>query len=438
VIGSAALWAAIDSPSVLRAGNLNGNSAERISRERLGRLLLHAAHSSAFYKRRFRAVGIEWSDPILTRDPYQALSALPAVSKGELRQAGVEAVAGGRVRSSWYSSSSSGSTGEPFRVYYDPRAWATLKYLVKLRARRACGVRVTDRVALLDAVPARQPRSGMEWTGSCARISVLQPASDVAKALVSFAPDVVYGLPSALREVGYQLELGGQRLPVRSLFTSGELLERGGREALAGVFGAPVYDIYGTSETKEIAWECTSGGMHLNTDVVRLEVLDDAGHSLPADTEGNLVATLLVNRAMPLLRYRTGDRGTLSSGTCRCGRSSPLLGIVTGRAADVLVLHGGQRISPYALTCAIEGVPGVLRYQVNQLNPAKVKVRAIVEGSVDSEAVAAQVESALRLNVAPFLDVEVEFVDRLPTGPRAKFRVVQPLPAGIDGSLSPV
>jgi hypothetical protein len=29
--------------------------------------------------------------------------------------------------------------------------------------------------------------------------------------------------------------------------------------------------------------------------------------------------------------------------------------------------------------------------------------------------------------VAPFLDADVEFVDRLPTGPRAKFRVVEPL-----------
>jgi hypothetical protein len=29
--------------------------------------------------------------------------------------------------------------------------------------------------------------------------------------------------------------------------------------------------------------------------------------------------------------------------------------------------------------------------------------------------------------VAHFLETDVEFVDRLPTGPRAKFRVVEPL-----------
>ena len=33
----------------------------------------------------------------------------------------------------------------------------------------------------------------------------------------------------------------------------------------------------------------------------------------------------------------------------------------------------------------------------------------------------------IRHEVAPFLETEVEFVDRLPRGPRAKFRVVEPL-----------
>jgi phenylacetate-CoA ligase len=167
--------------------------------------------------------------------------------------------------------------------------------------------------------------------------------------------------------------------------------------------------------------------MHLNADVVRLEVLDDSGRSLPAGEEGNLVATLLVNRAMPLFRYLTGDRGALLSGRCTCGRASPLLGMMSGRSADVLVLRGGQRISPYALTCALERVSGVLRYQVRQLDPARVRVWAIAEGSADRERIARQMRSALRFDVAPFLDADVEFVDRLPTGPRAKFRVVEPL-----------
>ena len=188
-----------------------------------------------------------------------------------------------------------------------------------------------------------------------------------------------------------------------------------------------MYDVYGTSETKEIAWECTDGRMHLNADVVHLEAVDDAGQSLPAGEEGDLVATLLVSRAMPLIRYRTGDRGLLLSERCSCGCAMPLLGVITGRAADVLVLRDGWRISPYALTCAIERIPGVLRYQVSQLDQARVRVRAILHGTADRGIISELVRSALRFEVAPFLEADIEFVDRLPTGPRAKFRVVEPL-----------
>jgi len=432
-MSSVPFWLALDWASTFAALNLDSDSVDTLARRRLSHLLFDSARNNTFYSRRLQDVGIEWADPVIWLDPYKALAALQPVSKLELRQAGTKALTGGQVHPHWYSSSSSGSTGEPFRVHYEPRAWARLKYAVKLRARRACGLGPTDRVAILDTTAPSQA-TGLQQSLGWARISVLQPASAVADALVSFAPDVVYGLPSALLEAGRALQLRGSRLQLSMIFTSGELLN-GSRASLSAAFEAPVYDIYGTSETKEIAWQCPHGGMHLNSDVVRLEVLDDSGRSVPAGEEGNLVATLLVNHAMPLLRYLTGDRGALLPGRCACRRSSPLLGVVSGRAADMLVLSGGQRISPYALTCALERVEGVLRYQVSQLDPARVRVRAIAEGAANRETIAREMRTALRFDVASFLEADVEFVDRLPTGPRAKFRVVQPL-SSTEGTLS--
>ena len=182
----------------------------------------------------------------------------------------------GKVRPEWRSSSSSGSTGEPFRVYYDPRAWARLKILVKLRARRACGTRPTDRVALLDAVPAvRREQAGS--AARVARISILQPAAKVAAQLAAFGPDTDLR-PSlrAARGRRPRCATAGQRLAgAAGVHQRRAAPPRGPPGDRAG-FGAPVFDVYGSSETKEIAWECPAGGMHVNADVVRLEVLDDA------------------------------------------------------------------------------------------------------------------------------------------------------------------
>ncbi|HET6577950.1 MAG TPA: hypothetical protein VFG66_06480 [Gemmatimonadales bacterium] len=65
---------------------------------------------------------------------------------------------------------------------------------------------------------------------------MLQPAAAVADALVAFRPDVIYGLPSALLEAAAALGRRAPRLGVRAVFTSGELLSRAAREALAGRF----------------------------------------------------------------------------------------------------------------------------------------------------------------------------------------------------------
>ena len=418
-------WIARDAWPVLRAARLDPERLAELARKRLTRML-RAAATVPFYRRRLDAAGVGDDDLMMELCPEQVLAALAPVTKSELREAGGEVLLGGRVRPEWRSSSSSGSTGEPFRVYYEPRAWATLKILVKLRARSACGTRPTDRVALLDAVAPTEGVVG--GAGRVARISVLQPAARVAAELAAFAPDTIYGLPSALLEAGEELRARGVRVRVRRIFTSGELLRPAVRQAIGDAFGAPVFDVYGSSETKEIAWECPAGGMHINADVVRLEVLDEANRPVPKGVEGNLVASLLVNRAMPLLRYRIGDRGSLLAERCACGHPFPLLGVVTGRRADMLVLEGGQRVSPYALTCAMEQVGDVLRYQVTQLEPARIRVRAILDPDADRTGVAGRIRTVMRGEVAPYLETDVEFVDRLPTGPRAKFRVVEPLP----------
>jgi phenylacetate-CoA ligase len=432
VNGAVGFWLAADALPVLGAPWLDADRLRALGRRRLSRLL-RTAGRTGFYEARLREAGVTTSSLLVERDPAAVLAGLAPVTKAELREAGTALFVGGRQRPGWRPSTSSGSTGEPFRVYYDPRAWATLKMLVKLRARRRCGLEVGHRVALLDAVPPVDASPDGGPAGRVARISVLQPPEVVAAQLVAFVPDAVYGPPSALREAGAILQDGGARFRVPLIFTSGELLHPGARAAISRAFQGRVFDVYGSSETKEIAWECPAGGMHVNADVVRVEIVDEEGRSIPDGAEGQIVVTSLVNHAMPLLRYRMGDRGSLLPGRCACGLAFPLLGVVTGREADMLELQGGRRVSPYALTCALERVGQVLRYQITQLDPVRVRVRAIPHPDADRAAMAERIRAVLRTEVAPFLEAEIEYVERLAHGPRAKFRVVEPLGSGARG-----
>src|SRR5262249_57708566 len=64
------------------------------------------------------------------------------------------------------------------------------------------------------------------------------------------------------------------------------------------------------------------------------------GAVLPPGREGELVFTTLTKRAMPLVRYRTGDITTLTLEPCRCGRTSARMARVKGRSDDMLIVKG--------------------------------------------------------------------------------------------------
>ena len=430
-----AYWLARDARATAHALDCDATSLHALSARRMRALLVDAQRSS-LNAARMRDAGLSRPGALRDVELPLALQSLAPVSKADLRDAGTAALRHGHISASWFSSRSSGSSGEPFRVYYDARAWTALKYLVKMRSRRAAGMRLLDRVAILDAIDAGDEKhSLLERAGRLRRISVFRPPAEIASILAASAPAEIYALPSALLEVARACDAGAPRVQVQRIFTSGELLTGAARQAIIAAFGGTLSDIYGTSETKEIAWECAAGSRHINADVVHLEVLGDDGAAAPAGVEGEIVVTLLVNRAMPLIRYRTGDRGSLLTARCECGRASPLLGVMSGREADLLELSDGSTLSPYLLTMALEPINGLAQYQVVQVERDLVRVSVVAERGRDASALARAVVAALQHALPAGVRVETTLVDRLTRGARAKVRVVQPLPRSLARAM---
>lgn len=118
----------------------------------------------------------------------------------------------------------------------------------------------------------------------------------------------------------------------------------GMRAALERAFGAPAFDIYGLSEIigPGVAGECEArDGLHVADDHFLPEIIDPAtGAVLGPGREGELVLTTLTKRALPMIRYRTGDVTTLTDAPCACGRTSARIARVKGRSDDMLIVKG--------------------------------------------------------------------------------------------------
>ncbi|MGE3293571.1 MAG: phenylacetate--CoA ligase family protein [Geminicoccaceae bacterium] len=411
--------------TMLRAPWLSPEQLAGLQWRRLRRLLDHAFATSPLWRERFAALG---ATPADLRSPAD-LTLLPVTRREELR-APDRLLAENLSRARLKTATTSGSTGRRTTSYFDGDAWYVGKHLLKLRARFACGMRPSDRVALFQEADAGRKSSRLG--GRARTFSVHVPPERLIDEVAAFAPDVLYGFPGHLVQVG--LAARG-RLRPRLVFTSGELLAETTRRQIEALLGTRVYDVYGSTEVKEIAWECPERtGYHVNADWTVIETVpatDELGR-----TTNQILITSLANFAMPLIRYEIGDTGELLPGRCPCGRGLPLMRPTLGRSVDYLALADGTVITPYDMTCAIEHLPGMLRYQIVQRAVDRVEV-LILPGEDYSSAVPDGIRLALR-PILRGLDAEVRLVDEMRPEPSGKFRIVRSdlahsAPAPADG-----
>jgi len=377
---------------------------ERRQWSRFRRVLRHAFESSPFYARKYREAGLTPDDVRERSD----LDKIPVVTRTELRHP--EELIPERWRpESMPHSFSSGSTGESVKTYFDPEAWIVGKHLLKLRARWACGVRPWDRAALFQAGEFSNSR----FRSLALRqqsYSVHRPAKDVLPEVRRFEPTVLYGFPSHFKELA---EIWAPELRPERIFTSGEMLDDETRKAIERALGAPVYDIYGCTELKEIAWECPARqGYHVNSDWLLVETVGP---------DNLIVVTSLYNYGMPLIRYRLGDTGRFLDRPCHCGRALPLMAPGFGRSVDYIQLPSGGRVSPYTLINNVEVLPEIRQFQIVQESLDRVVVTVVPSPEFGDGS-----DQRLRSVLAPDLPdvtVEIRTVEGIPREPSGKYRM---------------
>ena len=125
--------------------------------------------------------------------------------------------------------------------------------------------------------------------------------------------------------------------------------------------GMRAVNFYGLSEMcgPGVAAECLEvrDGLHVHEDHFVVEVVDpESGEPLGDGVEGELVFTTLVKEAMPLLRYRTGDLGSVTSEPCRCGRTTARIRGLRGRRDDMIIVRG-VNVYPSNVEHALLSVP---------------------------------------------------------------------------------
>jgi len=122
---------------------------------------------------------------------------------------------------------------------------------------------------------------------------------------------------------------------MRTILLSAQFVSDDEKAAIERIWGCAVYEHYGMTEMGlGGAMACDArDGYHPREADLLFEIIDpETGKVLPEGEYGEIVFTTLTRRAMPLVRYRTGDFSRWLPGSCACGSVLKRLGKVGDRA----------------------------------------------------------------------------------------------------------
>lgn len=376
-----------------------------------------------------------YRDVVRELPPFEALAKLPIVRKTDL-QADYQAYCVRHIdRMPTYTTTTGGSTGNQFTITWDDdsqarelgfihRMWGRIGYRPELR-------KATFRGVALGPLP-----DGVYWRPNPINNELLFSAFHMSDdrlplyldKLRAYRPEFIHSYPSTLdvlSEFILRRNLQHTLPPIRALLLASEGCTPTQRDRFERAFRCRVHTFYGHSERAAIAGECElDPSYHVPPDYGLVELLDEADREVAIGEQGEMVVTSLLSRAMPLIRYRTGDFATRLAPSCRCGRHWDRIGEVQGHHRNEgLVGRTGAWSSTSAINMHGPFFDRVKRFQYVQDEPGKATIR--VEPAPDfTPADARAIEDAHHAKVGDEIVFTVECVDEIPLTKRGKLRRV--------------
>ncbi len=405
--------------------------------DRLSALVSHAEIYVPDYRELFRSLGISARDVRSWTD----FAALPVLTKDIVRERARDLTSDGPFGVGLIRHATGGSTGVPIRLVHDPRSEHAAE-AGTFRNLAQCGWRPGEMLAFFwgfDAATARMSRWEFEARQRLRGQYQFDPFHSSGRDMDGWLrrwralrPSVALGYASTMARFAEHIESRGEAVrALKGVFSTAEPLFPEQRAVLGRVFGCQVFDLYGSSEVRNIAAQCGHGAMHVNIDFAVVEVEDAPGGE--ADGPRPLVVTSLWNYGMPFIRYRNDDAGRLSDGVCGCGNGFPLMHLDVGRLSDQFVLPGGHVVHGGFFRRLFWGAAGVRSFQVHQTAVDDITCR-IVPGPEWNDA-RTQVLERVRASIASLtsapVTLRIEEVSSIPLSGAGKHRYARsdvPLP----------
>jgi phenylacetate-CoA ligase len=230
--------------------------------------------------------------------------------------------------------------------------------------------------------------------------------------------EILIGNPSVIYDLARHVIAQGdtpEDFGVKGVLCISEPLYPNMRDTIRTAFNCPVLSRYSNEECGVLAYECpTSSKFYLNAASYFFETLDlDSDRPTSPGTPGRIVVTDLYNYALPMIRYDTGDIGSIvpNDGS---QFATPILQSLEGRRVDTVYDTAGRRLIIFAFDGTFEalGKLGVMKqFQFIQEDRTRYRLRLCVNETFSQESF---VVDKLKQILGADAQIEIDYVDEIP------------------------
>ncbi|ROT33468.1 phenylacetate--CoA ligase family protein [Micromonospora sp. HM5-17] len=395
-----------------RARRGGPDAITRRQRDRLAAIVDHARTNSRFYRRLYRDLPDQVTDPaVLPVVDKKTLMAqfddwicAPDLTLADIRRFVDDPTRVGQHLHGRYTvTTTSGTTGTHGIFIQDHHtmaitaamaarmfgSWLTTRTIAKiLTGGRRMALIAPTGGHFATATAAARLSAGRR--GKTTRVfSVHDPIPQLVDGLNQFRPAILLPYATVGAMLASEAQAGRLHIDPALVVLSAEGLPPSECDRIAAAFGATVGHTYAANEVPFLSYSCRYHWLHVNADWVTVEPVD-ADHQPvpPGEPSHTVLVTNLANRIQPILRYNLGDSILMRPDPCECGNPLPAIR-VQGRAADLLTFttSAGQpvTIAPLALATLVERIPGVELFQIQQATPTTLRVRLLPATGADPD-----------------------------------------------------
>ncbi len=210
-------------------------------------------------------------------------------------------------------------------------------------------------------------------------VSPMDTLENIVEKLNQMQPTALSAPSSMLKILAEAKQEGSLKINPNLVVSYAEVLSPDTEQYLQKIFATEILEVYKCTEGM-IAQSCKEGRLHINEDLLIVEVVDENENPVPPGTPGHVIVTDLVKRTTPIIRYRLNDILTLDPEPCPCGSNFRVIKQIQGREDDMYLgqRNGTQQpqfiFGDYIRRAIVSTSDHIREYRAMQENPKKINI----------------------------------------------------------------